>query len=83
MVQPENFLAVHMNPLFLEKNTEPGQRIRLLGFNEMMYGLVSDITEYYSDEEGAQQYPYMAVIKGELGSGKTAFARCLIDNLHE
>lgn len=72
-----------MNPLFLEKNTEPGQKMRILGFNEMMYSLLSDITEYYSDREGTQDDAYLAVIKGELGSGKTAFARCLIDNLHE
>ena len=39
-----------------------------------MDNLVADISEYYSDESH-EDWPYMACIKGEIGSGKTAFAR--------
>ena len=47
----------------------------------MMEGMVAEIAEYYSDDS-LENCPYLAVIKGEIGSGKTAFARQLIDELH-
>jgi len=34
-------------------------------------------------EEGYAESPYLAVVKGEVGSGKTAFAKHLIDELHQ
>ena len=42
--------------------------------------MVEDITYYFS-ENSQSDWPYMAVIKGEIGSGKTTFARNLIDEL--
>ena len=47
----------------------------------MMDTLVNDITIYYSAEENEK--PLITVIKGEIGSGKTAFVRNLIDELHQ
>jgi Cdc6-like AAA superfamily ATPase len=81
VLPPEYFLSVHMNPMHLERNTDFNQKIRTLGFGEMMEGMVAEIVDYYS-EESYENCPYLAVIKGEIGSGKTAFARQLIDELH-
>ena len=81
VLSPDQFLSVHMNPLNLERNTEPSKKIHTLGFQEMRESLAADIAEYYS-EDNEQNWPYLAVIKGEVGSGKTAFARNLIDDLH-
>ena len=82
VLSPDQFLSVHMNPLNLERNTEPNKKIQTLGFQDMRESLAADIAEYYSDEN-EQNWPYLAVIKGEVGSGKTAFARNLIDDLHK
>ena len=44
--------------------------------------MVSDIVLYYSEDNENYDAPLMAVIKGEQGSGKTAFAKNLIDKLN-
>ena len=79
-VSPEQILSVHVNPLNLERNTESFLKVRTPSFEAMLRDLTDDITEYYS-EEPQRDFPYMAVIKGEIGSGKTVFARNLIDDL--
>lgn len=79
-ISPEQILAVHVNPLNLERNTENKMKVRTPSFEAMLRDIVGDITEYYS-EEPHRDFPYMAVIKGEVGAGKTVFARNLIDDL--
>ena len=73
-------MSVHVNPLNLERNTESKIKVRTVSFKETLSGLVADITEYF-EEDNQRDWPYMAVIKGEIGSGKTTFARNLIDDL--
>ena len=80
VVPPEQILNVHVNPLNLERNTESKMKVRTTNFSEILSSLTSDITEYYG-ETMQDEWPYMAVIKGEIGSGKTTFARNLIDEL--
>ena len=48
-----------------------------------MNGIIADITEYYSESEDQQEEPYLVVIKGIIGSGKTAFAHQLVNELHQ
>ena len=55
-------------------------KVKTPSYDKIMVSLVGDITEYFS-EDNQKDWPYMAVIKGEVGSGKTAFARNLIDDL--
>ena len=78
---PEKILTVHQSPLNLDRNPERGERIRLEGFKETLDSIVSDIVEYYTDEESRCETPYLAVIKGEVGSGKTVFGREVINKL--
>ena len=80
IVPPEQILNVHVNPLNLERNTEYKMKCKTNSFRDTLDGLVIDITEYFS-EDNERDWPFMAVIKGEPGSGKTTFARNLIDDL--
>ena len=48
----------------------------------MLDDMVGSIADYYSGDEGGSDWPFMAVIKGEIGSGKSAFARNMVDMLH-
>ena len=45
----------------------------------LMEGMAKDIINYFQDE--ASEIPLLFAIQGELGSGKSLFARCLIENL--
>ena len=52
-----------------------------------MQNIVEDLTCYYIEEEGSSvnsldQRPYIAIVKGETFSGKTAFISHLFDELH-
>ena len=80
IVPPETILNVHVNPLNLERNTESKMKVKTNSFREILDSLTGDITDYFS-EDNQRDWPYMAVIKGEIGSGKTTFARNLIDDL--
>ena len=85
VMSPSDILQVHLNPLNLERNSESSnvQKVRTMGFQEMLQDLRDDIVNYYTaDETDQPDFPYLAIIKGEIGSGKTAFARNLIDDLH-
>jgi hypothetical protein len=39
-----------MNPLNLERNTDLNQKIRTLGFDEMMGSMVKEIENYFSED---------------------------------
>ena len=44
--------------------------------------MIADIREYYTEDIYTES-PYIGVLKGEVGSGKTAFAKHLIDDLNQ
>ena len=72
-----------MNPLNLEKNPPPlDQTIKTIGFEEILRSVQDDILNFSEDSSDLNQ-PYLAIIKGQIGSGKTALVRHLISNLHE
>lgn len=47
---------------------------------DVVKSLKSEITKYFNN---FSQVPYMASIKGELGSGKTLFVKSLLAELYE
>lgn len=79
---PEHFLQVHQNPLDISYGSELGRKVQTKGFNDTLNSLVGEIASYYS-EDCQQDYPLIAFIRGQIGSGKTAFARNMIDDLHQ
>ena len=79
---PEHFLQVHQNPLDLDLSYDTGQKVQTRGFNDTLNSLVNEISVYYSDDN-EQDWALLAVVRGHIGSGKTAFARNLIDDLHK
>jgi type II secretory pathway predicted ATPase ExeA len=51
----------------------------VLGFNDTINSVVLDIESYFKEAENG---PYLCMIKGQIGAGKTVFARNLIEELH-
>ena len=85
VLSPDQFLQVHQNPLNLDQSLDQGTRMRTHGFNDTLNRIIGDLTIYYSEDknEDWQDWPYIAIIRGQIGSGKTAFARNLVDDLHQ
>ena len=77
---PETFLKVHLNPLNLERGSakEKRQKMKTFGFDAALDALKQDIVQYF---ESPPEAPFLATIKGEIGSGKSVFALNLIDEL--
>ena len=70
-----------MNPMSLERSTDQKkQKLKLVGpADSAAMDLSIEIVDYFQLNNSHK--PYLAAIKGEIGSGKTLFARCLIDEL--
>lgn len=51
-----------------------------IGFDQLLDQLSDEVTEYFISDYN-HKAPYLAVIQGEMGSGKTAFMRHLLDKL--
>ena len=63
----------------LEKTTDRGNKMnkpKTYGFDEILESMHADLNEYFEEEQNG---PYIAFVKGEIGSGKTAFALNLIE----
>ena len=72
-----------MNPMNLE-SSKPSQKqkLEMLGaVKDVAAEVVNDIVEYFSLQKPKE--PFLLALKGEIGSGKSLFARCLIDNLND
>lgn len=80
MLMPAAYLKPHMNPLNLERATNFSKtKSKMVGSAmDTVTDLTSEIIDYFLTP---QPKPYLASIKGEIGTGKTLFARCLIDQL--
>ena len=78
----DQFLMVHNNPLTLERNTDYTQKTKTKGFEETLSKISQDIVDYYTTTK-SENIPLIFVIKGEVGSGKTALVRHLFDELHD
>ena len=78
---PDIFLKPHMNPMCLERSTDTKkQKFKLVGpADSAVLDISIEIVDYFQQSNTSK--PYLAAIKGEIGSGKTLFARCLIDEL--
>ena len=79
----EHFLWPHQNPLILQRdsNFDISKNADTLGFDELLDVMTNEIEEYFADSERTD--PYLALIQGEVGSGKTAFMRHLFEKLKE
>ena len=50
-----------------------------MGRENLLHRVCEELIEFFEDT--SQQTPYMLAIIGEIGSGKTLFARCIIETL--
>ena len=43
--------------------------------------MTEDLLDFFEDDQDDSRRPYILAILGEIGSGKTLFARCIMDKL--
>ena len=64
----------------LERNTDNLTKRRTIGFETTLKSIKNDIIQYSEKQEGVLK-PYVALLKGQIGSGKTAFMKHLFNDL--
>ena len=80
MLRHEYFLQEHQNPMRLERNTDITKKRSTVGFETTLKTITNDIIKYSGKQEGDLK-PYVALLKGQIGSGKTAFMKHLFNDL--
>ena len=70
-----------MSPLNLERGNGKDNKVKhkTFGFESSLQNLKQEIIAFF--EQSDPNDPFLATIKGELGSGKTVFALNLIEEL--
>jgi hypothetical protein len=81
ILKPEFYIKPHMNPMELESSKIPNkQKLDMVGSaKDLMPKLTDDIVDFFSNPEA--KTPIFIAVKGEIGSGKSLFARRLIEEL--
>ena len=77
---------MHQNPMILARDTNLDERSVTIGWDEILDDFAEELKIYYTaseDDDTLDQHPYVAIIKGESFSGKTAFIKHLFDELHK
>jgi pantothenate kinase-related protein Tda10 len=72
-------LYTHYNPLILERSNDIKRRNKAVGIDHQLFDLTEKLLDFCQQED--PNSPFMAVIKGEAGSGKTLFALNLLDEI--
>lgn len=66
--------------MYLERNTDYDRFTRTIGFETILKTLTDDVIHYTGPQEGCRK-PYLALLKGQIGSGKTALMKHLFRDL--
>ena len=82
LCNPHVFLKIKQNPMNLERNNDnKHEQIVTFGFEAILENVTSEVKEYLTTSK--YNSPLLQVIRGEIGSGKTAFMRQIIDEIHK
>ena len=68
--------------MHLERNTDYDKKTHTIGFETILKTLSDDVIEYAGPQQGCIK-PYVALVKGQIGSGKTALMKHLIRGLKQ
>lgn len=81
ILRPEFFIKPHMNPMELESSKpQTKAKIEMVGSaKDLLPNLTEDIVDFFS--QAKPKSPFLVALKGEIGSGKSLFARRLIEDL--
>ena len=66
----------------LDRNTDVMKIRKTVGFETTLKTITNDIVKYSEPQKGDLK-PYVALLKGQIGSGKTAFMKHLFDEMQE
>lgn len=76
-------LKIHSNPFLVDRTSDYKKKLcKQIGREEMLYKVCDDIVDFF-DYENEPETPYILAVLGELGSGKTLFARCICEQLRK
>lgn len=76
------FLKIHSNPFIIDKNSDFQKRpMKQVGREQIMRNLSNDLIDYFDIEDLSNLNPFFIAVQGEAGSGKTLFAKSLIEQL--
>ena len=69
--------------MILARDSNLNERSVTIGYEESLKDLLDDLTDYYINgmEDSLDVRPYVAIVKGETFSGKTAFIKHFFDEL--
>jgi len=73
-------LHTHCNPMIGERGSDLKKKNKPVAIDQTLFDLTEKLLEYCRNDDPNQ--PFMAVVKGEVGSGKTLFALSLLDELN-
>ena len=68
--------------MHLDRNTNLLEKQQTIGLEDMIREIVDDITDYFTEKE-TSNCPFVSVIWGNIGSGKSELMRQLIDEFHK
>lgn len=68
--------------MHLERSTTTTLKSNVIGLQELIDRTVGDVTGYYYSQQ-RHLHPYVSVIKGKIGSGKTAFMKNVLAELEQ
>ena len=72
-------LFAHSSPLIINRTNDIKKRAKTIGFESILDDLSEKLVDFAKRDDSNQ--PFLAVIKGEVGSGKTTFALSLIEEI--
>ena len=83
IVALDGFLKIHANPFLVDRTSDFKKKsVRQVGREGLLNRALDDLLDYF-DSDSRQVRPFFLVVSGEAGSGKTLFARCLVDALRK
>ena len=65
----------------LQRNSDSDKITKTVGYEQLITEMREEIRQYFVEDQ-FNSIPYLAVVKGEVGQGKTAFARHFLSELH-
>jgi hypothetical protein len=80
----DTFLKLHSNPFLVDRNSEHKRKqAKQIGRETLVSKVFEDLQEFFEDQPEERRLPYLLGISGEIGSGKTLFARCLLEKFRK
>lgn len=81
----DTFLKLHSNPFLIDRDSEIQAKLcKQHGRDTILNNIVNDLLDHFDPEQQENEnLTYTLTLSGDSGSGKTLFARCLIESMRK